>query len=103
MDTFVEAPDVATLVEDDFELLEHALKTREAVTPVTTRPIAGLHIACPAFQSPMVWTAFRSSGAAGAGIYGCRIKADIQNAQGDKDEIRRHRRLGDPERRLPPS
>jgi hypothetical protein len=44
VDTFVEAPEVATLVEGDFELLEHAPKTREAAAPVATRPIEILRI-----------------------------------------------------------
>jgi hypothetical protein len=44
VDTFEEAPDVATPVEEDFELLEHALKTTAAAPPVTTRPIAILRI-----------------------------------------------------------
>jgi hypothetical protein len=52
MDTFVDAPDAATRVEDDFGPLEHAPTKSETAAPVTTNPIAILRITCPIFQSP---------------------------------------------------
>ncbi len=52
MDTFVDAPDTATRVEDDFGPLEHAPTKRETAAAVTTNPIAILHITCPIFRSP---------------------------------------------------
>src|SRR5437773_10099961 len=51
MDTFVDAPDAATRVEDDFGPLEHAPTKRETAAPVTTNPIAILRITCPIFRS----------------------------------------------------